>query len=753
MSETPDDYSSSQVAQSQAEVVFLELLQESIGQDATSHVVQQYPFTDVQGNNRYIDFALVGRHCRYAFEVDGEFWHMPGSLAVTTDIFRDSLVRQNSLVHYGWRVFRFSDGQLYTEPNNIKEHIRLFLQDDIVHSSFDGYLPMQQGGSFTLHAHQKEALEYLDKLRSQGKTIALLTHATGSGKTMTAICDAMVVGGRTLYLVHRSGLVNQTLTRFHELWPGVTMEAFDTSYKPDSHIVVGTYQGVGRHLDMFSANEFAYLVADEAHHVPAPSFEKIISYFRPKFTLGMSATPERMDGKPLLDIFQETAPRLDLMEAIEAGLLAPIRCLRVKTNIDMSKLQFNGHDYRIKDLEERIQVPERDHLIVSAYHDHVAGKPGVTFCVNVKHAERVSELFTKHGISSAAVSGRMSVEERERILKQYANGDVMMLCACDLLNEGWDAPHTEVLMMARPTLSKVLYVQQLGRGTRKSPGKECLWVFDFVDNATRYAQSLSVHRILGRSQYHPGGIVAGKIGEDINSTKYLNESMQLGLYIDRVEDIDLFNWKSEAALMMSTVELEAALPVAEGSAFRWIKQGKLIPDHQISAGDVTYNYFRKDRLSEIRTQFKIKKYGSETRKQDFLEFINDMHMTTSYKPAMILSLLKCVDADGSCNISQLVREFTHFYTERISQGLIVEKPSSRISNIANLTEADVYELLMMMPFEKFERRHYLIRGKERGVVQFDQALWSSLTQMDHNLMRMSAMKSLDRYYARLENKQ
>src|SRR5207249_7227704 len=110
-------------------------------------------------------------------------------------------------------------------------------------------------------------------------------------------------------------------------------------------------------------------------------------------------------------------------------------------------------------------------------------------------------------VPARSVSGRMPAREREQYLRQFQQGDLHVLCACDLLNEGWDCPDVEVLLMARPTLSKVIYLQQLGRGTRKAPGKECLIVFDFVDNASRYNQSLSLHRVLGVSRYRQGGLV------------------------------------------------------------------------------------------------------------------------------------------------------------------------------------------------------------------------------------------------------
>ena len=120
----------------------------------------------------------------------------------------------------------------------------------------------------------------------------------------------------------------------------------------------------------------------------------------------------------------------------------------------------------------------------------------------------MAAAFQEVGVAAASVDGSMSVKKRDRVLADYAEGQLTMLCACDILSEGWDSPLTEVLLMARPTLSKIVYVQQLGRGTRKAEGKDCLLVFDFIDNTVRHAQALSVHGLLKKGEYRPGALVA-----------------------------------------------------------------------------------------------------------------------------------------------------------------------------------------------------------------------------------------------------
>jgi len=738
-----------------AEDLFVEIFQDAVGIDMVSHLIPNYPVQDIYQDARYIDFALIARTTRYAFEVDGEFWHRPDSGMVSSNKFRDDLLRQNSLVHLGWKVYRWTDGQLAQERENVIRQIRLFLEDELRETAFDGHLPLQDGEHFALHEHQCDALAYLSELRAQRKTIALLTHATGAGKTLTAICDAKAVGKRVLYLVHRSTLVTQTADQFRQFWPEVDCDVYRGGRsKPDTFVVVATYQGVGRNLKAFHPAEFGYLIADEAHHVPAPTFKKTFEYFKPDFTLGLTATDQRTDNQSLLTLFRECAPRLGLREAIEKGLLAPIRCVRVKTNIDLNRLRFNGNDYRLRDLEQGITIPERDRLIVATYMRHVPQKSGVTFCVSVAHAEHLASLFKAAGIPTEAISGRMSPSQRDEILERYASGKLQMLCACDLLNEGWDSPRTEVLMMARPTMSRVLYIQQLGRGTRLAPGKDCLHVFDFIDNTTRYAQAVNTHRLFGIRKYAPGVLVAAPPHElaheqmELDVGKSPAEIEFLGLYVDRFEEIDIFDWKTEVADMLTVGELEIRLGVGGGTALNWVRNGKLTADHKIEIGMRTYHYFDKSRVENIRRQFRIPRRTAATRKKDFLQFATEMDMAASYKPVMLLALLDSVDTEGRCRLADLVNKFRDFYIERDRQGLQVERGQIRMGKVATLSDDEIEQLVLMMPFEKFERRKFLRRERDAAFVRFDRHLWKSLDEDDIRTIRDMADDAIRRYYER-----
>jgi hypothetical protein len=352
----------------------------------------------------------------------------------------------------------------------------------------------------------------------------------------------------------------------------------------------------------------------------------------------------------------------------------------------------------------------------------------------------------------------MSRREQSKVLARYESGEIKMLCACDLLNEGWDAPHTEVLLMARPTLSKVLYVQQLGRGTRLHPGKDCLWVFDFIDNTNRYAQSLNTHRIFEKKTYRPGELVAGTSEQlEQEASEYSDGRipfalLQLGLRVSGMEEIDIFNWQTLQAQMFSVSHLEVELGLGNGTVSNWITSGRVTPDHTVEVGTRVYHYFDKGRVESIRQQFGLKKRTAETRKNDFFEFVEEMDMSSSYKPVLLLALIDAVDEDGRVKVQILVERFKQFYTERADAGQTVEAARNRMARVQQLRTDDIAGLVFAMPFEKFERRQFLHYEKDLAFIAFDRVLWRALTPEDLAEIRHKARQAIEGYYERLEQK-
>ncbi len=737
------------------EDIFVELFAQVFGLANVQLLVHEYPVEDIYGSGRSIDYALRTSDERIAFEIDGLTWHLPSVIPI--EKYEDDLLRQNSLIHQGWRVFRWTDRELLMEPERVKEQLALFLESIPGLLSFDDFLPKQAGAVFELREHQKDALQSLSQMRAENKSIALLTHAQGAGKTIVAISDAKSVGGRTLFLAHRRELVEQSYAKLREIWPEASTGLFMGDVRDcEEQNVAGSIQSISEHLDSFAPTAFEYLIIDEAHHATAPSYKRVLGYFRPKFVLGLTATPDRADGQSTLDIFRECAHRLTLRQAVERGELAPIRCFRVVTNVDLTKVKFNQVQYNRKDLEETVIVPPRDRLIVDTYVSHVSGRKAVAFCVNIRHGEALAELFRLAGIPARSVSGRMPRADRERYLSEFHEGALRVLCACDILNEGWDCPDVEVLLMARPTLSKVVYMQQLGRGTRKAPGKACLTVVDFVDNSTQYNQGLNLHRVIGTRKYRPGGLLLAPPQqmqaeeEAIRLAERPTAVLDIGLWAKDYEEVDIFNWQDVVADMISVSELEVELASSEGFVRRAIERGEVAPDHSVTLGDRIYHYFKRGRIDEIRETLGLPKVEKHNIKDLFLAYAGDrMDMSASYKPVMITSILDCVDAHGRANLAEVVAKFREYYEQRRAQGLVVERATARMSNVENLDDSAIQRVMLDMPFEKFERRKYLQYARDLAFIRFEPNLWRQLKPSDLLRLRDICRDSLDRYYARL----
>ena len=375
---------------SRAEELFVQLFCEAFGPEKTENLQVQYPCVDIYGRHRYIDFALESPESKIAIEIDGETYHNPSK--VSENKYADDLLKQNSLIYDNWKVYRWIYSQLEKQPEKVKDELITFLGSSPMFKAFEADLPVQMGQTIELRDYQQEATENLQKMREDGKTIALLYHATGVGKTITAATDAKAVGGRTLFLVNALKLASQAKETFAKVWPEATLGEYTGSQKDMTQTVIfATVQSISKDLEKFSPTDFDYLIVDECHHAAANTYQKIFTYFHPKFILGLTATPERSDGEDMLELFQNVAHKMDLKTAVERGILVPIRCVRVKTNIDLTDVRINGIKYNSQDLESKLFIPERNQLIVDTYLKYVNGKKTVIFCASVDHAAEIAK--------------------------------------------------------------------------------------------------------------------------------------------------------------------------------------------------------------------------------------------------------------------------------------------------------------------------------------------------------------------------
>ena len=742
---------SNNAGNSGAEEQFVQLFCDVFGAEKGQFVYLQHPFVDIYGNHRTIDFAVMTTDGKIAFEIDGETWHNPGK--VSQDKYIDDLLKQNSMVFEGWKIFRWTDTQLQKTPDRVKDELITFLGYSPELTYFDGDTPAQQGAVFELHEHQEEALANLVKMREEGKTIALVQGATGSGKSAIGVLDAKKVGKRVLFLAHTKELVEQGAKNFETLWKDISVGRFyENFHDTDTFIVCGSVQSIIKNLDQFKPDDFDYLIIDECHHASAKSYTKILTYFCPKFTLGLTATPERADGEDLLEVFQNVAHKLDIKDAVEAGVLCPVRCIRIKTNINMSDVRINGFKYNSLDLEETIMIPDRNKLIVDTYMEYVQGKSTVIFCTSVNHANIIAELLRECGVKAEAVSGSTKADTRKQILKEYADKKIQVLCACDLLNEGWDSPLTEVLFMARPTMSKTIYMQQLGRGMRTYKGKDFLMVFDFVDNANMFNCPYSLHRLLNVNEYVPGGLVLGKKHEIEWDKDMFKKGEKPVVLVDfpihtmDYEIIDIFNWQDKANQMYSEMELVRHVTAQEETISRYIKEGKIVPDMEIPIGEHrTLHYFNRERVKEYCQKYGWTEITSGNRKQLFLDFCGEMQMSYSYKPVFLISFLSNMNEKGEALLSDVVESFAWYYEDRVKKGLPAEKKNC-IFTKGGYTTKDVERLILSMPFNRFEGMGYMRHSKYLGIIQIDKSIMKTLNSDDISTILKYCTDALDRYW-------
>ena len=643
------------------------------------------------------------------------------------------------------------------QPEKVKDELITFLGTSPMFKAFEADLPVQMGQTIELRDYQQEAIDNLKKMREDGKTIALLYHATGVGKTITAATDAKAVGGRTLFRVNALKLASQAKETFAKVWPEATLGEYTGSQKDMTQTVIfATVQSISKYLEKFSPMDFDYLIVDECHHAAANTYQKIFTYFHPKFILGLTATPERSDGEDMLELFQNVAHKMDLKTAVERGVLVPIRCIRVKNNIDLTDVRINGIKYNSQDLESKLFIPERNQLIVDTYLKYVNGKKTVIFCASVDHAAEIAKLLRDSGVKAEAVSGRDRVEVREKILKDYETGSTNVLCACDLLNEGWDSPHTTVLFMARPTMSKTIYLQQLGRGTRRCPGKEDLLVVDFVDNANMFNMPYSLHRVLDIAKYQPMAYVLApenkrKLDQDMLFQGEKPEAwLDVPIDVSDYEIIDLFNWQNSVKDMISQIEFVRMVDVQSETVERYIKDGKVKPDLSIPFGDKRmFHYFREESIRNIAKQYGWDLITPQNMADKFMKFIETMDMSYSYKPVLLKAIYEYMDTSGRVALPDVVDYFIDFYEDRKAHGMIAEKSTS-IYQKGGYTRKDVEKNILSNPFKRFEDMRFLMRCKDVETIEVNPIIFRKLTREDWLHIVNACDKSLEKYYLRLK---
>lgn len=305
----------------------------------------------------------------------------------------------------------------------------------------------------------------------------LIVAPTGSGKTILFSAIAHRTIGRTLILAHREELIDQAITKIHAA-TGIFAQKEKAEFEASlsARVVVASVQTMMRRLDKWPATHFELVVCDEAHHAISASWQKVLNHFTGANVLGVTATPDRGDKKNLGSYFEAIPFEITLFDLIRQGFLSPIKCKAIPLEIDLKGVKTVAGDYAADALGDRLAPYLRS--IARAIRDNTDFRKTLVFLPLIATSQAFAAVCNEEGLRAAHIDG-MS-EDRRDILDRYARGEFDVLCNAMLLTEGYDDPQTDCVVILRPTKSRALYCQMVGRGTRVAPGKEDLLLLDFL---------------------------------------------------------------------------------------------------------------------------------------------------------------------------------------------------------------------------------------------------------------------------------
>ena len=495
----------SRITQESEKLFVRDFLYPLLGKEKIKYAVPQYPFIDSEGRSRRIDFSIVYNNKKIALEVNGETYHAEG--IIPNEMFDDNLNRQNEILNAGWFLLRYSYSQLQHPEWRIRVSESLFYllrkrMPEILSESLiePNYL-------------QKSVLDSLDFYRGKGWKKGVVVLPTGTGKTFLSAFDTLKTSGRILFIVHRLDILKQSKEAFEKVYPNEILGLLTGEVKENvtnSKILFASKDSLRNTetLTSFKTNEFDYIIVDEVHHGQAPTYQMVLKYFEPNFfMLGLTATPDRMDRKDIFELFDyQKVFEYNLFEAIENGFLVPYTYYGLQDNIDYNSIRHNGVKYNVADLDSKLIIKERNEKILEEYLQKGGGNKALGFCCSVKHANAMATFFTDNGISAISITSE--TPNRDIHIKKFRDNEYTIAFTVDLFNEGVDFPDLRVLLFLRPTESKTVFFQQLGRGLRLCGGKENVVIIDFIGN---YKKANNIRKYLSKGSSSQTNPTTGRI--------------------------------------------------------------------------------------------------------------------------------------------------------------------------------------------------------------------------------------------------
>ena len=453
----------------------------------------------------YECFGDNGFHTKgYLFEYDDSIEFIVGSSNITRFAllknfeWNVSLISKDNLDSYNDALIEFEliwDKTLELDTKLIEKYR---LQLDYAIEKWDMDYVNAMDAKINPNSMQRKALRELRRYRDTGVKKALIISATGSGKTYLAAFDARNFGAkRLLYIVHRESILKDAKESFVKVFGAERTYGFYTGNENslEADFIFATSNMLGRHLDSFKKDEFDYIIYDEVHHVVAETGKKIFEYFEPEFILGLTATPERMDNQDIFTLFDQNVPfELRLRDAINNDLVVPFHYYGIRDQLV---------DYSSKDkMTIAKNIAEQNNIEFIKSQIEKYRKPGeklkcIAFCTNIQSCRLMAEELYEEGYHTISLTGINDTGVRIKAFKdlQDENNLLEIICTVDILNEGVDIPQVNMVLFLRPTESQTVFIQQLGRGLRKYPGKDYVTVLDFIGN--NYDRAVQIAMALG----------------------------------------------------------------------------------------------------------------------------------------------------------------------------------------------------------------------------------------------------------------
>ena len=509
----------------------------------------QSKYSNFECHLDYECFGDNGFHSKgYLFEYEDSYEFIVGS----TNITRFALLK-----NVEWNVSLYSKDKIESYNQAMEDFVYLWnetlplensliekykLQLDYAIERWDMDYINISDTTINPNSMQRKALRELRRYRNMGIKRSLIISATGSGKTYLAAFDARNFGAkRLLYIVHRETILKDARDSFIKVFGAERTYGFFTGNEKslDSDFVFATNTMLAKHIDEFSPEEFDYIIYDEVHHIVANTGKKIFEFFKPEFMLGLTATPERMDNQDIFGLFDQNVPfELRLRDAISNDLVVPFHYYGIRDQL----VDYNSKDKMVI----ANQIANQDNIEFIKEQIEKRRKPNeklkcIAFCTNIQSSKLMAEELFEEGYQTISLTGINDTGIRMKAFKdlQDDNNPLEIICTVDILNEGVDIPQVNMVLFLRPTESQTIFIQQLGRGLRKYPGKEYVTVLDFIgNNYDRAVQIALALGTLGKTTYMEKAYLKQMIRSDFKSLDIPNVVID----IDELSKEEILNY-------------------------------------------------------------------------------------------------------------------------------------------------------------------------------------------------------------------